>query len=335
MGVIHPGHFLPVLKMPAISASFPGKIILFGEHAVVYNSHAIAIPVHQVCSRAVITPLVKAAPGEVEIVAPDIDLHAPLSSLQENDPIGFAIRTSLDKMGIKTPPAFSIRITSDIPIAAGMGSGASVSCSIARSISTFLGKPFSVSEISSIAFEVEKLHHGTPSGVDNTVIAYGQPVYFKRGDDAPMLLHSAANLDFIIADTGIKARTVDVVADVRKGRQDDPARFDQLIDGVENVVSSAYSALNTGDVELVGSLMNENQALLLQMGVSHPKLDAFVSVALENGAIGAKLSGAGRGGNMIALVPASKTSVVRSALENAGAVRLIHTTLAPTSPESD
>ena len=335
MGVIHPGHFLPVLKMPAISASFPGKIILFGEHAVVYNSHAIAIPVHQVCSRAVITPMVKAAPGEIEIVAPDIDLHASLNTLGEKDPIAFAIRTTLDKMGIHTPPAFSIRITSDIPIAAGMGSGTSVSCSIAKCVSTFLGKPFSVSEISYIAFEVEKLHHGTPSGVDNTVIAYGQAVYFKRGDDAPMLLQSTARLDFLIADTGIKSRTVDVVTDVRKAHQEDPAHFDLLFAGVEHVVSSAYSAINTGNVELIGSLMNENHALLQKMGVSHPKLDYFVSIALENGAIGAKLSGAGGGGNMIALVPETKIPAIRSALEKAGAVRLIHTTLAPAILESD
>ena len=81
--------------------------------------------------------------------------------------------------------------------------------------------------------------------------------------------------------------------------------------------------------------MNENQALLQQIGVSHPKLDAFVSIALENGAIGAKLSGAGRGGNIIALVPAAKTTAVHSALEKAGAVRLIHTTLAPATHESD
>ena len=151
-----------------------------------------------------------------EIVAPDIDLHASLNTLGEKDPIAFAIRTTLKRMGIHIPPAFSIRITSDIPIAAGMGSGTSVSCSIAKCISTYLGKPLAVSEISSIAFEVEKLHHGTPSGVDNTVIAYGQPVFFKRGDEAPVLLQSAARLDFMIADTGIKARTADVVGDVRQ-----------------------------------------------------------------------------------------------------------------------
>ena len=236
--------------MPAISASFPGKIILFGEHAVVYNSHAIAIPVTQVRSHAVITPMVKAAPGEVEVVAPDIDLHTLLSTLEENDPIAFAIRTSLEIMNIQAPPAFSIRITSNIPIAAGMGSGTSVSCSIAKCISTFLGKPFSVSEISSIAFEVEKLHHGTPSGVDNTVIAYGQPVYFKRGGDAPALLQSASRLDFLIANTGIRSRTSEVVADVRKAYQKDPDHFDHLFAGIERIVSAAYLAINAGDIAL-------------------------------------------------------------------------------------
>jgi mevalonate kinase len=321
--------------MPAISSSFPGKIILFGEHAVVYSSHAIAIPVHQVRSRAVITPLVKAVPGEIEIIAPDINFHAFLKTLSESDPIACAIRLSLKKMGISTPPAFSIRITSDIPIAAGMGSGASVSCSIAKAISTFLGKPFSTADISSIAFEVEKLHHGTPSGVDNTVIAYGLPVYFKRDDDVPVVLHCAAKLNFVIADTGIKASTADVVGDVRTARQNDPDRYDRLFSEIDRIVKDADLAIKAGKVERIGSLMNENHALLQELNVSNPALDTLVSAAAGKGAIGAKLSGAGRGGNMIALVPEIDIMTVHQALLDAGAVRLIHTTLEPTISESD
>ncbi len=241
----------------------------------------------------------------------------------------------LQKMGILIPPAFSIRITSDIPIAAGMGSGASVSCSIAKCISTYLGKPFSTTEISSIAFEVEKLHHGTPSGVDNTVIAYGQPVYFKRGDVDLVVLRSAARLNFVIADTGIKARTADVVGDVHNARQNDPDLYDRFFSQIDQIASEAYNSIQAGLVECIGSLMNENHSLLQKINVSHPKLDDLVSVAIENGAIGAKLSGAGRGGNMIALVPETDITRLHQSLLDAGAVRVIHTTLEPTISESD
>lgn len=335
MGVVDPDHFLLILRMPAISSSFPGKIILFGEHAVVYDSHAIAIPVNEVRSRVVITPLVKAAPGDVEIIAPDIHFSAFLKTLPDTDPLAYAIRSSLKYIGINTPPAFSIRIKSDIPIEAGMGSGTSVSCSIAKTLSTFLGKPFPAGIVSSIAFEVEKLLHGTPSGVDNTVIAYGQPVYFKQGDDKPTFLTNAARLDFLIADTGIKSRTSDVVGDVRRARQNDPSIYDRLFSRIDQIVTEAYQAIKTGQVAQIGSLMNENHTLLQEMNVSHPRLDAFVAEAVGNGAFGAKLSGAGRGGNMIALVPEDKIKAVQQALQVAGAVRLIHTTLEPSSIESN
>ena len=189
--------------MPAISSSSPGKIILFGEHAVVYGSYAIAIPVSQVQSKAIITARVKAASGEVEVTAPNIGVHAKLTDLGQNDPLAVAIRLSLAKLGLTSYPAFSIRITSDIPIAAGMGSGASVSSSIAKSVSTFLGRPFSPEEVSDISYEVEKLHHGNPSGVDNTVIAFNQPVFFKR-PNFRQVLNAGATMSFLIADSGIK-----------------------------------------------------------------------------------------------------------------------------------
>lgn len=313
--------------MPAISANFPGKIILFGEHAVVYQSHAIAIPVNEVRSRAVITPLVHASPGEIEVVAPDIQLQASLSALSEDDPIAYAIRLSLEQLKIPIPPAFSIRITSTIPIAAGMGSGASISCSITKAVSSYFGRPFKTEEISAIAFEVEKLHHGTPSGVDNTVIAHGLPVYFKRGDSFPIILKGGAKFVFIIADTGIKAKTSDVVGDVRQAWEKDQPHYDQIFAQIDQVTTQAFSAIQSGKIELVGNLMTENHRLLQSINVSHPLLDTLVSSALSSGAYGAKLSGAGRGGNMIALVPEQKVDKIHSALITAGAVKVIQTVL--------
>ncbi|MBA4420786.1 MAG: mevalonate kinase [Anaerolinea sp.] len=319
--------------MPATSSSYPGKIILFGEHAVVYHSHAIAIPVNQVRTTAVITPLIQYPPGSIEVSAPDINTKCRLNMLAETDPIGYAVRLTLQKLHVDKPPAFSIHITSNIPIAAGLGSGASVSCSIAKSISTYLGKPFSPVEISDIAFEVEKLHHGIPSGVDNTVIAIGQPVLFQHGEEIQSL-QVGETLNFIIADTGIKAQTGEVVGSVRLRWQADPTRFDTLFQQIDHIVLAARDAIRIGDVETTGKLMLKNHQLLQDMEVSHPALDRLVETAMSANALGAKLSGAGWGGNMIALVRENALPPLENALLQAGAVRVIRTRLESSFEES-
>ena len=295
---------------------------------MVYGSHAIAIPVNQVSSRVVITPLINSTPGIVEVYAADIHLQDQLDSLPEQDPIAFCIRSALQKLGVQKYPAFSIRINSTIPIAAGMGSGASVSCAIAQAVSTFLGKPFTYSEISSIAFEVEKLHHGYPSGIDNTVIAFKQAVYYKR-EEEPELLKIGARLVFIIADSGIKSLTSEVVNAVRDAWKLDQAHFDGIFSDIDSLVQKAFAEIKTGNREKIGSLMNKNHLLLQEMGVSHPVIDELVTSARLNGAYGAKLSGAGRGGNIIALIPPELSDPMRDALLDAGATRVILTTLDP------
>ena len=312
--------------MPAISSTFPGKVILFGEHAVVYDSHAIAIPINQVHSRAVITPIIASSAGYIDIIAPDINFHQDLQSLDDDNPLAFAIRTTLRKLGISKSPAFTIRVTSDIPIASGMGSGASISCSIAKAVSTFLGKPFSTPEISEVAYEVEKLHHGTPSGVDNTVIAFNQPIVFKRGEN-PVKLSTGARLHFVIADSGLKSLTSQAVGAVRMNWEQDKPHFDTLFQAIDQVVMDAVETIGSGDILKIGSLMQENQEILQKVGVSNPTLEKLISAAINNGAYGAKLSGAGMGGNIIALVPDDLTENIQTSLLQAGAVRVIQTTL--------
>lgn len=315
--------------MPAITASYPGKIILLGEHAVVYHSHAIAIPINQVQSKATITPLLTAPAGTILVSAPNIQLDCSLDDLSENNPIGLVIRSSLNKLGVSTSLAFSIRISSSIPIAAGLGSGASVSCAIASAVSSFLGKPFTPQEVSDIAFDVEKLHHGTPSGVDNTVIAFNQPVYFQRGRDLQQQ-KVGKPMHFIIADTGIQASTADVVGAVREGRQADPEKYDGVIQQIDQLVMSAHEAISAGDLITTGQLMTSNHTLLNKLGVSHPVLDRLVDAALGSHALGAKLSGAGCGGNMIALTAAGDLPEVERSLMAAGAKQIFSTILEPT-----
>ncbi len=175
-----------------------------------------------------------------------------------------------------------------------------------------------------LVYEVEKLHHGTPSGIDNTVIAYGQPVYFVRGQP-PQTFPIGRPFTLAIADSGIASPTRIAVGDVRRAWEQEPARFEALFDRVAAAVEAARAAIAAGEPERLGRLMDENHALLQETGVSCPELDALVTAARAAGATGAKLSGGGRGGNMIALVTESTASRVAGALRAAGAVHVIVT----------
>lgn len=312
--------------MPAVVGSAPGKIILFGEHAVVYGRPAIAVPVTQVRAKVTISADPAGPRGQVRLTAGDIHLENTLDALPPNDPLAAAIRCTAEQLGIIQLPAMHLRVSSTIPIASGLGSGAAVSAAIARALSGFLGCPLTDEQVSQIAFKVDQLHHGTPSGVDNTVIAYAQPVYFVRGQPFERLLVERP-FTVVIGNTGIASPTSQAVGDVRQRWQADPLPYERLFDEIGEIVGQARQALETGRVEALGPLMTRNHALLQQIDVSSPELDRLVSAALQAGASGAKLCGGGRGGNMIAMVEAEQAAAVAAALRAAGAVNTIQSTI--------
>ncbi len=313
--------------MPAITSTAPGKIILFGEHAVVYGQPAIAVPVVQVQSRAVVNADPKAPSSQVRILAPDIGLDSTLDQLPENHPLGVAVKSVFTELKIKRIPAFSLQISSSIPLAAGLGSGASVSTAVIRAVSIFLGCPLADERVSSLVFEVEKLLHGTPSGIDNTVITYAMPVYFQLREERNFIetIRVAAPFTIVIGDTGVRSPTSLAVGDLRQSYITNPNRYELIFDQVGAIVTQARQMIVDGNPAGLGRLMNENQILLGELGVSSPELDQLVKAGREAGALGAKLSGGGRGGNMIALVEESESIEVAKALVEAGAIRTLIT----------
>lgn len=310
--------------MPAYSASAPGKIILFGEHAVVYGRPAIAVPVYQVRAKAIVNADPRSVPGMVKLQAPDIGLETTLAELPENHPLAAVLWKAASAMNLSHIPACTIRITSNIPIAGGMGSSAAVSVAILRAFSSSLGHPLSDEQISRLAYEVEEIHHGTPSGVDNTVIAYGRPVYFIK-EVKIETLQVKQSFTLLIGDTGVQSPTASVVSEVHQGWEREREQYEELFNAVGAITGSARSAIENGFIDSLGQLMDQNHALLRKMGVSSPELDGLVEAARSAGALGAKLSGAGRGGNMIALVTPSASDRVVRALEAAGARHTILT----------
>jgi mevalonate kinase len=251
--------------------------------------------------------------------------------LSQDHPLVLVIKGVLKATGIEIPPALTMRITSTIPVAAGLGSGAAVSVAIIRALSKFLGRPLGEIEISELAFEVEKLYHGTPSGIDNTVITYEKPIYFMKDDtdnEGKMeAFHVSRPFTIVIGDSGVPSPTAAAVGDVRKAWQDDKNRFNAFFESTGEIVNQAKGAIETGDNAALGPLMNKNQDILKEMGVSSEKLERLIQAAHQAGAPGAKLSGGGRGGNMIALATPESARHVANGLIDAGATGTIITTV--------
>ncbi len=315
-------------NIPAVSATAPGKIILFGEHAVVYGRPAIAVPLTQVRATAAIRA---ARSGGIVISAPNLGIERNLADFEPDDAFSLTVQQVQDAGGLPRLPDMTITVSSEIPIAAGLGSGAAITAATIRALVRFLNLENLASDkwVSDLTYEVEKIHHGTPSGIDNTVVAYERPVYFVRQEPQNLVetFDMRKPMRLLVGDTGISSGTKSVVGDVRRSWQENPRRFDALFDGCGELSDAARAAIEAGDDEEIGRLMNKNHALLVEMTVSSPELDRLVSAATAAGALGAKMSGGGRGGNMIALVTADSEVRVRAALRSAGARRVLRSVI--------
>jgi mevalonate kinase len=300
----------------------PGKAILFGEHAVVYGRPAIAVPIAKVRAQATVTP--GARGSGLVVVATDLHRTYNVSDVPPDDPLRAIALNTLTHLGVPRPLDLVIEISSTIPIACGLGSGTAVSAAVARALAAYFDVVLPNAVLSDLVFEVEKIHHGRPSGIDNTVVTYQQPVYFVRGQTIETLRVASPFL-LIVGDTGVCSPTRVAVNDVCEGRNCDPELYERLFDGIGAIADHARRTIESGEVERLGGWMDENQLLLQQLGVSSPELDRLVTAAKRAGAEGAKLSGAGRGGNMIALVSADTARDVEAALRAAGACRVIVT----------
>ncbi len=302
--------------------SAPGKVILFGEHAVVYGRPAIAVPVTRVQAEAVVT---SSLPGEgLSIHALDLGQTISLAAAPRDNPLAAIARATLHELGISPTPDWAVSVRSTIPIAAGMGSGAAVSAAIARALAAAAGYELPTHTVSELVYRVEHLHHGTPSGIDNTVVSYACPIYFVKGR-SPQPLRIARPFWLVIGDAGVPSPTKAAVLDVRLAWEADRARLEGLFDRIAALAEAARTAIEMGAIEALGPLMTENQVLLREIGVSSPELERLIEAAYAHGAAGAKLVGAGRGGNMIALVEPDRADAIAAALRAAGAVRTIVT----------
>lgn len=304
------------------TVSAPSKIILLGEHAVVYGVPALAIPISSL--RATIK--IYKSESDFIIVSSDAnnrDSPIEVTSSEIGNPLIIMTQLVIEHFGV-TYPEIRLVIDSKIPIASGLGSGAAISAAVGRAIATAIGKNIDNDLLNQFVFDVEKIHHGTPSGIDNTVIVYERPIIFEKGKPIePLKIGKPFHI--VIANTGITALTRESVADVKRLYQDKPTDIQKIFDDIEALIRQATRHIADGNIKQLGSLMTLNHNLLRKLTVSSDELDNLVNTAISNGALGAKLSGGGRGGNMIALVKESDITQMKRCLLDAGASNVYDT----------
>ena len=272
--------------------SAAGKIILLGEHGVVYGRHALALPV----------------PDAVHITLERAD------DLEHELPDEYVTRL-LDELGVEQR-AWRIHVESRLPLGKGLGSSAAIAVATARAFDRKLGLGLDDTHINDVAFEVEKLAHGTPSGIDNTLATYAAPMLFSNKDGLRFdVIEPSGAAPVLVAWGDETGKTSELVAGVRERHEQ--AGFDAIFDEMDRLSRDGARLLAAGDWEKLGALMNICHGLLNAIGVSTPGLERMVTLARQSGAVGAKLTGAGGGGSIVALCPGCLDEV-RSALRRAG-----------------
>ncbi|MFW9989957.1 MAG: mevalonate kinase [Candidatus Odinarchaeota archaeon] len=198
-----------------------------------------------------------------------------------------------------------IKFAGDLIAASGVGASAAQCTSLSRALNDTFNLNLNDERINEAAYEGEKAYHGTPSGIDNTASTYGGLIWFVKnlsgGKNTMDLLQSPKKMPLVILNTGITASTTEVVADVRRLKEESPEKFEKIFNQYENLIIDAKKALLEGNIIKTGELMNQNHKLLQDITVSGEVNDKLVEIALQNSALGAKMTGTGRGGLVIAL----------------------------------
>lgn len=307
-----------------VVASAPAKVILFGEHFVVYGEPAIVLAIDKRtyakaekrndCRLHVHSINLNLA-GYFEDQTFFVEQGEAREAKMKFEPIRLAVEKVLEKH--EKNEGLDIEINSTVPVAAGLGSSASVVAAVTTAVGTLLKVNLTKEDVLRIAFESEKVVHGIASGVDPAISTFGGTLLFQM-DTGFKPLEVKADIPLVIGDTGVERSTRAQVARVRELREKYPQVVDPIMRAAREIVLRAIDALKGNDLDTLGELMNINHALLYGIGVSDESLEWLTNAARKAGALGAKLTGAGGGGCMIALARNERLQNVAEAIQRAG-----------------
>ncbi|MDX1455842.1 MAG: mevalonate kinase, partial [Gammaproteobacteria bacterium] len=301
-------------KRETLAAGY-GKIILFGEHAVVYGRHALALPV----PLAIEAKIEDANQGEgVEIIVPRWGIEQRLPKQPEKrQAFQKQFGLILESLGLDHE-AMKIEIFPNVPRAMGLGGSAALAVALIRALDKHYDLKLADERVNELAFECEKVAHGTPSGIDNTMATFGKPLLFRKGSPGLQeFLELEQPLTFVIGMTGVESLTHKMVTRVRQQWERNTSLYERIFNEIDALTLQGVKAIRDNDLEHLGDLMNVCQGLLNALQVSSWEVEELVQIARDNGALGAKLTGAGGGGAVIALCP-ENAEEVKSAMMRAG-----------------
>jgi len=307
-----------------VTASAPAKTILLGEHFVVYGEPAIVLAINKRVNATVDFREDK----KIYFHSSTLNLSGYFEggkfSIEDGDirearlkfePLRFAVEKVLETYGQKV--GLNFQINSSVPVSAGLGSSAAVATAVITAADSLLNLKLSKQEIFRISYETEKIVHGNPSGIDPAISTFGGTILFQK-DTGFQPIDVKTDIPLIVGYTGVKRSTGVQIAKVKDLKERYPQIIRPMMNSGRQIVLKALNALKKGRLKILGDLMNINHALLCGLGVSHESLELLINDARKNGALGAKLTGGGGGGCMIALAEDDKIPSVLEALRRTG-----------------
>lgn len=276
-----------------------GKAILLNEHFVVYGIPSIVSAI----GKYTISKIEESSQSGWKIN--DNRKATPRYKEDKLEQQKDSINRMLKKLDIDlSKKGIEITLEGSLYCSSGVGASAASCVAIARALSDHYDLNLSDEEINDISYEGEKGYHGNPSGIDNTASTYGGLIWFERAENSKMdKITIPTPIEIVLGNTGKVANTSEAVKGVRERKEKNPSKYIEIFNRAENIAYLARNALINEDLIELGKLMNENHKLLQQIEVSSKELDFLVKLAREQGALGAKLTGGGLGGNIIALTP--------------------------------
>jgi hydroxymethylglutaryl-CoA reductase len=283
-----------------------GKVVILGEHSVVYGRHAIAVPVP-----LVIKALVEDHDKGIHLIIPRWGIEYELAANpQDRRSFERPAGVMLDELGLGGR-SMRIEVFPEVPRSMGLGGSAAMAVAIVRALDKHFKLGLTDDEVNRLAFESEKVAHGNPSGLDNTLACYAKPLVYRRGDP-PLVepLNIREPIPAVIGMTGYEGLTAKTVGRVREAWKKDQQLYERIFDQIDALVLRGVQAIQDGDVKLLGEMMNICHGMLNALQVSTPELEQLVDIARENGALGAKLTGGGGGGSIIAVCEDNQQQIV-------------------------